>query len=139
MELLRLADSDGETFKITATAGQLNPSLARRLRAVWVRVRVTASASLTRTIRVKRGYFDCLRILCLHIEVLRPMVYCYYCRDRSGRSSSTIRQRMILEVLDKQKPAVFRQGLFNTLSHYYEQILSMPALADAPSLSTLNS
>jgi hypothetical protein len=32
---------------------------------------------------------------------------------------------MILEVLNKQDKAVFRQGLLNTLPHYYEDILSM--------------
>ena len=32
---------------------------------------------------------------------------------------------MILEVLDKQSPAVFQQDLFSTLVHYYEEILSM--------------
>ncbi len=44
---------------------------------------------------------------------------------------------MILEVLEKQEPAVFRQKLFNTLTHYYEEIQSMfggeSAPVDAPS------
>ncbi len=30
---------------------------------------------------------------------------------------------MILEVLEEEEPAVFSQELFNTLSHYYEEIL----------------
>jgi hypothetical protein len=32
---------------------------------------------------------------------------------------------MILEVREAQESAVFRQELFSTLSHYYEEILSM--------------
>ena len=33
---------------------------------------------------------------------------------------------MILEVLEAEEPAVFRQELFNTLVHYYEEILGLP-------------
>jgi hypothetical protein len=32
---------------------------------------------------------------------------------------------MILEVLEARETAVFRQKLFNTLTHYYEEIQSM--------------
>ena len=32
---------------------------------------------------------------------------------------------MILEVLEPRETAVFRQKLFNTLTHYYEEIQSM--------------
>ena len=42
---------------------------------------------------------------------------------------------MILEVLEAEEPAVFRQELFNTLEHYYEEILgglACPAPEDAP-------
>jgi hypothetical protein len=33
---------------------------------------------------------------------------------------------VILEVLEEQQPAVFRQDLFDTLTHYYVEILSWP-------------
>ena len=35
-------------------------------------------------------------------------------------------ESMILEVLEAEEPAVFRQELFNTLVHYYEEILGLP-------------
>ncbi len=44
---------------------------------------------------------------------------------------------MILEVLEAQEPAVFRQKLFNTLTHYYKQIHSMSG-AGGRSPSTSN-
>ncbi len=39
---------------------------------------------------------------------------------------------MILEVLEKQEPAVFLQKLFNTLTHYYEDIQSMSCAGGRP-------
>ncbi len=39
---------------------------------------------------------------------------------------------MILEVLDKLDKAIFRQGLFNTLTHYYKEILSMTCAGGRP-------
>ena len=39
---------------------------------------------------------------------------------------------MILEVLKAEEPAVFRQELFNTLVHYYEEILSLPCAGGRP-------
>ncbi len=39
---------------------------------------------------------------------------------------------MILEVPNKKDQAVFRQELFRTLSHYYEDILSMPCAGGRP-------
>ncbi len=42
------------------------------------------------------------------------------CNARALRNET-----MILEVLEEEEPAVFSQELFNTLSHYYEEILGM--------------
>ena len=39
---------------------------------------------------------------------------------------------MILEVLEAEKPAVFSQELFNTLEHYYEEILCLPGAGGRP-------
>ena len=39
---------------------------------------------------------------------------------------------MILEVLVAEEPAVFRQELFNTLVHYYEEILGLPGAEGRP-------
>ena len=39
---------------------------------------------------------------------------------------------MILEVLEAEEPAVFWQELFNTLVHYYEEILGMPCAGGRP-------
>ena len=39
---------------------------------------------------------------------------------------------MILEVLVAEEPAVFRQELFNTLVHYYEEILGLPGAGGRP-------
>ena len=39
---------------------------------------------------------------------------------------------MILEVLEAEEPAVFRQELFNTLVHYYEEILGLPGAGGRP-------
>ena len=39
---------------------------------------------------------------------------------------------MILEVLEAEEPAVFRQELFNTLVHYYKEILGMPGAGGRP-------
>ena len=39
---------------------------------------------------------------------------------------------MILEVLEAQEQAVFRQELFNTLVHYYEEILGLPGAVGRP-------
>ena len=41
-------------------------------------------------------------------------------------------ESMILEVLEAKEPAVFRQQLFNTLVHYYEEILGMPGAGGRP-------
>ena len=41
-------------------------------------------------------------------------------------------ESMILEVLEAEEPAVFRQELFNTLLHYYEEILGMPGAGGRP-------
>ena len=40
---------------------------------------------------------------------------------------------MILEVLEAEEPAVFRQELFNTLVHYYEEIMGLPGAGGRPS------
>ena len=39
---------------------------------------------------------------------------------------------MILEVLEADEPAVFRQELFDTLVHYYEEILGLPGAGGRP-------
>ena len=39
---------------------------------------------------------------------------------------------MILEVLEAKEPAVFSQELFNTLVHYYEEILCLPEAGGRP-------
>ena len=39
---------------------------------------------------------------------------------------------MILEVLEAEEPAVFRQELFNTLVHYYKEILGLPGAGGRP-------
>ena len=39
---------------------------------------------------------------------------------------------MILEVLEAEEPAVFHQELFNTLVHYYEEILVPPGAGGRP-------
>jgi hypothetical protein len=41
-------------------------------------------------------------------------------------------ENMILEILEAKEPAVFRQQLFNTLVHYYEEILCMPGAGGRP-------
>ena len=41
-------------------------------------------------------------------------------------------ESMILEVLEAEEPAVFRQELFNTLEHYYEEILGLPGAGGRP-------
>ena len=50
------------------------------------------------------------------------------CNAKALRNES-----IILEVLVAEEPAVFRQELFDTLVHYYEEILACPAPEDAPS------
>ena len=50
--------------------------------------------------------------LCIHSDA---------CNTKALRNES-----MILEVLVAEEPAVFRQELFNTLEHYYEEILGLP-------------
>ena len=39
---------------------------------------------------------------------------------------------MILEVLEAEEPAVFRQELLDTLVHYYEEILGLPGAGGRP-------
>ena len=39
---------------------------------------------------------------------------------------------MILEVLEAVEPAVFRQELFDTLVHYYKEILGLPGAEGRP-------
>ncbi len=39
---------------------------------------------------------------------------------------------MILEVLEAEEPAVFRQELFTTLVHYYEEIEGLHGAAGRP-------
>ena len=39
---------------------------------------------------------------------------------------------MILEVLETQEPAAFRQALFTTLQHYYEEILGQAGAGGRP-------
>ena len=39
---------------------------------------------------------------------------------------------MILEVLEAEEPAVFRQKFFDTLVHYYEEILGLPGAGGRP-------
>ena len=41
-------------------------------------------------------------------------------------------ESMILEVLEAEEPVVFRQELFNTLVHYYEEILGLPGAGGRP-------
>ena len=38
----------------------------------------------------------------------------------------------MLEVLEPDEPAVFRQELFDTLVHYYEEILGLPGAGGRP-------
>lgn len=49
------------------------------------------------------------------------------CNQRALRNET-----MILEVLEAQEPAVFRQQLFNTLTTYYEEIQSMSGAGGRP-------
>ncbi len=49
------------------------------------------------------------------------------CNTRALRNES-----MILEVLEEEEPAVFRQDSFTTLKHYYEVIQSMPGAGGRP-------
>ena len=49
------------------------------------------------------------------------------CNTQALRNES-----MILEVLEAEEPAVFRQELFNTLEHYYEEILGLPGAGGRP-------
>ena len=49
------------------------------------------------------------------------------CNAKALRNES-----MILEVLEAKEPAVFRQELFNTLQHYYEEILCLPGAGGRP-------
>ena len=49
------------------------------------------------------------------------------CNAKALRNES-----MILEVLEAEEPAVFRQELFNTLVHYYEEILGLPGAGGRP-------
>ena len=48
-------------------------------------------------------------------------------------AKSLCNESMILEVLETKEPAVFSQGLFNTLVHYYEEILGLPGAGGRPS------
>ena len=41
-------------------------------------------------------------------------------------------ESMILEVLEAVEPAVFRQELFDTLVHYYKEILGLPGAEGRP-------
>ncbi len=41
-------------------------------------------------------------------------------------------ESMILEVLEAEEPAVFQQELFNTLVHYYKEILGLPGAGGRP-------
>ncbi len=49
------------------------------------------------------------------------------CNTRALRNET-----MILEVLEEQEPAVFRQELFNTLLYYYEVVQSIPGAGGRP-------
>jgi hypothetical protein len=49
------------------------------------------------------------------------------CNARALRNES-----MILEVLEQEELAVFRQDLFTTLKHYFEVIQSMPGAGGLP-------
>ena len=49
------------------------------------------------------------------------------CNAKALRNES-----MILEVLEAEEPAVFHQELFNTLLHYYEEILGLPGAGGRP-------
>ena len=49
------------------------------------------------------------------------------CNAKALRNES-----MILEVLEAEEPAVFRQELFDTLVHYYEEILGLPGAGGRP-------
>ena len=51
----------------------------------------------------------------------------YACNTKALSNES-----MILEVLEAEEPAVFRQELFNTLVHYYEEILGLPGAGGRP-------
>jgi hypothetical protein len=51
------------------------------------------------------------------------------CNARAIRNET-----MILEVLEEEDPAVFSQELFNTLSHYFEEILGMAGAGGRPKL-----
>ena len=49
------------------------------------------------------------------------------CNAKALRNES-----MILEVLEAEEPAVFRQELFDTLVHFYEEILGLPGAGGRP-------
>ena len=49
------------------------------------------------------------------------------CNTKALRNES-----MLLEVLEAEEPAVFRQELFDTLVHFYEEILGLPGAGGRP-------
>ena len=43
-----------------------------------------------------------------------------------------LNESMILEVLEADEPAVFRQELFKKLEHYYDEIMGLPGAGGRP-------
>ena len=56
-----------------------------------------------------------------------PLCHSDACNTQALRNES-----MILEVLEAEEPAVFRQELFNTLVHYYEEIQGLHGAGGRP-------
>ena len=54
------------------------------------------------------------------------------CHSDACNAQALRNESMILEVLEAEEPAVFRQELFNTLEHYYEEILGLPGAGGRP-------
>ena len=64
------------------------------------------------------GYIHCL--ICNSITL-------FHSNTCNTQAPGLCNESMILVVLEAKEPAVFRQELFDTLVHYYEEILGLPA------------
>jgi hypothetical protein len=53
-------------------------------------------------------------------------------QTNSCNTRAICNETMILEVLEEEEPTVFGQELFNTLSHYFEEILGMAGAGGRP-------
>ena len=67
------------------------------------------------------GYIHCL--ICDSITLFH---------SNACNAKALCNESMILEVLEAEDPAVFRQELFDTLVHFYEEILGLPGAGERP-------